>query len=104
MRILKEYLTSRIENRDAEGDINFYKDPPMSINDAKTKIGKGLSDCHHKMADWHEGKRRENVKLCSDAKLIVYYNICIGMKYTEEAEKLEQEANRRGWTFNKTKK
>lgn len=75
--------------------------PPMSYHDAWMKVGSGLKDFRQKMDDWHAGKRRENIKACSDAKLIVYYDYCKQQGYTEQCEIIEEIANSKGWTFNK---
>ena len=108
MKQINEYLSTKIKQRDEEGGVNFYDDPPMSVDQAVQKTckhfyGRIAQEYHCKMDQWHNGTRKENVKNCSDAKLIAYYVICLEYKYNEEAEKLEDEANRRGWSLKKLK-
>jgi len=44
-----------------------------------------------KMEQWHKGQRRQNVKACSDEKLMAYYKICLDKGYVMEASILYKE-------------
>ena len=44
-----------------------------------------------KMEKWHKGLRRQNVKACSDEKLIENYMICLEKGYVMEANALYRE-------------
>lgn len=113
MKSLLEFLSSKpeIDPRDLEKDEkNRFSEPPNSYGGAVAKLF-GVGNSHTRaaesaksnMKDWHDGKRKENVKACSDEKLIFYYEYCRSCKYEECCAKLEEEANRRGYTFTKLK-
>ena len=106
---INEYLDTKI-NKDTEEYLD-YNEPPMTfarandtIFNTRTKNIILRREMEKKMQDWNDGKRRENIKACNDAKLIVYYQMCKDSGYTECCEKCEAEANRRGWTFEKSNK
>lgn len=80
---------------------NGYKEPPMSYADAHAKMGRATREISTKMDAWHNGNRKENLKACSDAKIICNYKYCERNGYTYEMRQLEREANRRGWTLTK---
>lgn len=52
-----------------------------------------------KMTAWHNGERKQNVKSCSDEKLIAYYQTCKSLGYENEASILKAEADSRGLTL-----
>ena len=88
-------------------DEEYYDDPPMTIAKAINKLdktGRVYWEAQQKMKDWHEGKRKENIKACKDEKLIMFWEICTAKKYDDQLDELELEANRRGWTFKKIKR
>lgn len=104
LEFVKESLikkgTKRVDDED------YYNDPPMTKSEAIRKLdktGRIYWEAQQKMDAWHEGKRNENIKACSDAKLIMFYEICSNKKYRDELEAIENEAQRRGWTFKKIK-
>ena len=112
MKLINEYLSTKvakpIEKEQPKEDDTWFSEPPMSVANAVSKTckhfyGRLAQEYFAKMDQWHKGTRKENVKNCSDAKLIVYYVICLEFKYNEEIEKLEDEANRRGWSLKKLK-
>lgn len=102
MKRIDEYLDTKI-NKDTEEYLD-YNEPPITMEGAHRKLGYGIRDVFQKMDKWHNGERKENLKLCSDAKLIVFWEACGIRKYYKEQEKIEAEANRRGWTFEKLNK
>lgn len=78
-------------------DPNFYGD---LFDDQGSVIGQVSAlvitpQAEEKMEKWHLGLRRENVKACSDNKLLMYVNICDQKGYTAEAATLRQELLRR---------
>ena len=86
---------------------DYYEDPPMTIAQAMRKLdktGRVYWEVKYKMKEWHEGRRKENIKACKDEKLIMFWDICDAYKYTQQINELEAEANRRGWTFKKIKR
>ena len=98
--LLSKNNKSSIEHVNSD---DYFDAPSMTFVNASTKLGYGIRDVFQKMDKWHNGERKENLKLCSDAKLIVFWDACERRKYSEEQNKLEEEANRRGWTFKKLK-
>lgn len=44
-----------------------------------------------KMQKWHEATRRQNIKACSDEKLMLYYEICLELNFILEANLLYEE-------------
>ena len=63
----------------------------------ETKVsGKAADEAKEKMTAWHEGRRKQNVGACSDAKLKMNHKICKELGYEKEAEELEKEAKKRG--------
>ena len=52
-----------------------------------------------KMLAWHEGRRKQNLSNCSDAKLKMNYKVCKSHNYEKEIALLQQEANKRGITL-----
>lgn len=49
-----------------------------------------------KVEQWHNGKRKENLKACGGQKLHTYFDICIIRKYFAEAALILGELERRG--------
>lgn len=106
MKSIFEYLVGKgIKNVKTEPkeepEDNGYKAPPMSYADAYSKMGNATREISNKMNAWHNGNRKENLKACSDAKIICNYKYCKRCNYTHEMRMLETEANRRGWTLTK---
>ena len=54
------------------------------------------AQARYNMAEWHAGRRKENVKACSDQKLELYRDVCAEDRYYDELHVLLMEANRRG--------
>ena len=52
-----------------------------------------------KMQAWHYGDRKENIKACGDAKLQLYYDICMRKGYMAEAKVILEEAKNRGLSW-----
>lgn len=104
---LFEYLKTKALSTNpkdvAETDQERFGEPPMTISRAMSEFGINWRDIASKMRDWNEGKRRENIKACKDSKLIMYWKHCKDHSYEVCCQKCEEEANRRGWTFNKIK-
>lgn len=48
-----------------------------------------------KMDAWHAGERKQNIKACSDEKLVAYYEYCSSKGYEAEANQLETEMRNR---------
>ena len=72
------------------------KEVKRSLNEeVDTTSEKAHDEGEKKMDDWHKGTRKENVKLCSDEKLKMYYGICKRKKYAAELHALKAEADRR---------
>ena len=63
--------------------------------EVKKQLNEKVSEAETKMAAWHNGTRKQNVKQCSDEKLSKYLNICLQNGYTEEAKQLQQEIDMR---------
>ena len=99
---IEEALLSKNDRSSIEhiNSDDYFDAPPMNKGAAYTKLGYKQRDADAETEKWHN-EGHVNIKRCSDAKLIVYYEICKYKKYEEELEKLEQEANSRGWTFKK---
>lgn len=84
----------------------YYDDPPMTKQQARRLMDKTPRmywEAEHKMEAWHDGKRKENIKACKPEKLIMYWQICLDREFKDQLDALEEEANRRGWTFTKLK-
>lgn len=60
-------------------------------------------EAYRKMADWYNGIRTENVRALGDEKLKIYYAICLKSGFTQNAEKLKQEALSRNILFESNK-
>lgn len=61
-----------------------------------TKMSKAAkNEAYEKMKAWHEGRRRQNLSNCSDAKLKMNYKVCKELGYETEMEKIEDEAKKR---------
>lgn len=52
-------------------------------------------DAENKMKAWHDGTRKQNLKLASNDKLKYYYKICNELGYDKEMEQIEAELNSR---------
>ena len=76
------------------------EDPtPKETNERgkNTKMsGKAKEEAYKKMQDWHDGKRKQNVGACSDAKLKMNWQVCKELGFDKETAELEAEANKRG--------
>lgn len=102
IKYIEEALLSKKDKSSIErvNSDDYFDAPPMNTGTAHIKLGYTQRDGYVETEKWHnEGCK--NIESCSDAKLIVYYEMCQYKKYEEALEKLEQEANRRGWTFKK---
>ena len=108
MKNLIEFIQEALIKKGTKNvpDEEYYDAPPMTIRQAISEVGMGNNywNAQDKMKDWHEGKRKENIKACKDAKLIMFWDICTAKKYDDQLDELELEANRRGWTFKKIKR
>ena len=61
-----------------------------------TKMSKGANKAaYQKMQDWHDGKRGQNLKNCSDAKLKMNYKVCKELGFDKEIDLLKKEAEKR---------
>lgn len=60
------------------------------------KNSRQYKDAEAKMTAWHEGRRKQNVVNCSDAKLRMNYEICVELGYDNEAAILSNEITKRG--------
>lgn len=102
IKYIEEALLSKKDKSSIErvNSDDYFDAPPMNTGTATIKLGYTQREAYAETEKWHNGGC-ENIKSCSDAELIVYYEICKYKKYEEDLEKLEQEANRRGWTFKK---
>lgn len=62
-----------------------------------TKMSKSANAAaYDKMTAWHEGKRKQNLSNCSDAKLKMNYKVCKELEYEAEMKQIEDEAKKRG--------
>ena len=75
---------------------------PEPKEGAKKERGKDtkMSDkakeaAYDKMKAWHEGKRKQNLGTCSDAKLKMNYKVCKELGYDKECGLIEDEAKKR---------
>lgn len=107
MKPLFEYLSTKAKKVDDQTDSNpqqsGYKEPPMSYSTAVNSQRAKFNDVVRKMDAWAAGTRKENIKACSDAKLILYYRYCQEKKYQEQCDMIESVANSRGYTMTKLK-
>lgn len=68
----------------------------MDYKDRLEKLEEATLSPEQKMKDWHNGFRNENIKACGDAKLKLYYDICVKNNYTRQINMLKTEAKSRG--------
>ena len=69
---------------------------PSKERGKDTKMSKGANKAaYQKMQDWHDGKRNQNLKNCSDAKLKMNYKVCKELGFDKEMDLLKQEAEKR---------
>lgn len=64
---------------------------------ADNRLNEATLSAEEKMEQWHNGQRRENIKACSDKKLIDYYKICIDKGYIKEGVIIADELKARGY-------
>ena len=69
---------------------------------AGNRLNEATLSAEEKMELWHNGQRRENIKACSDKKLIDYYKICIDKAYVKEGSAIAGELKARGYTWSAT--
>ena len=62
---------------------------------------KAHQEAYQKMQDWHDGKRKQNVGACSDAKLKMNWQVCKELGFDKETAELEAEAKKRGIVLEK---
>ena len=84
------YIDSTVQN-----PVDITTDSPGTVSSSGVKPLIAKSTDYAKMKAWHEGTRRENIKACSDAKLLMYKNICTEMGYDEELQKINDELTNR---------
>lgn len=81
------------------------EDPTPSETKERGKNTKMNSKAHEeaykKMQDWHDGKRKQNVGACSDAKLKMNWQVCKELGFDKETAELEAEAKKRGIVLEK---
>ena len=77
---------------------------PAAINSvSKQASSKSYPSAYYtKMTAWHNGERKQNIKACSDAKLLAYYNICNEMGYTDQSAQLLDEIEARHLTIDES--
>ena len=49
-----------------------------------------------KMKAWHEGRRKQNLKTCSDEKLKMNLHVCKTLQYWDEVDQIKRELKVRG--------
>lgn len=64
---------------------------------ADIRLNEATLSAEEKMELWHNGQRRENIKACSDKKLIDYYKICVDKGYIKEGATIADELKARGY-------
>lgn len=72
-----------------------------TYNDFFESLVEGLSE-DEKIDLWNSGKRKVNIKACSDEKLNRYYDIANSKGYITICDQIEQEAAGRGLTLSGT--
>ena len=73
---------------------------PAKERGKDTKMSKSAyKAAYQKMQDWHDGKRGQNLKSCSDAKLKMNYKVCKELGYEKECGLIEDEAKKRELTL-----
>ena len=69
------------------------KDITIFIQEALSNTAK--KEAEGKMDAWHNGTRKQNIKSCSNEKLIMNYGICMAKGYEKEAAELKAEMDKR---------
>ncbi len=92
-----------------EGDFNPEDEPieePLQNPEPKKERGKNTvmsrgaqAAAYDKMKAWHEGRRKQNLTSCSDAKLKMNYKVCKELGYDKEIKAIEDEAAKRQLTL-----
>lgn len=108
LSLIKDYIEGDLP--DSEGPVEKpLEDPkPDTENTEKkrgkdTKMNKKAEDAAYaKMTAWHEGKRKQNLSNCSDAKLKMNYRVCKELDYEKEMELIKKEAEKRGIDINES--
>lgn len=85
-KIMKESLSN----------IGIRLDESISIWESLSRTLNETLTPQEKMDAWHNGERRENIKACGDAKLLMYRRICVESGYADEVDKIDAELDRRG--------
>lgn len=92
----------------AEQEVSSNEEPVYNSTRSASDIKalKAKPSDYEKMKNWNEGKRRENIKLCSDAKLLMYRDICLEMGYEDQLQQINAELSNRNITesFKRTRK
>ena len=88
-----------------EGDMEPEAEPveqplenpePKKERGKNTVMSKGANKAaYQKMQDWHDGKRKQNLANCSDAKLKMNYKVCKELGFENEMSQIEAEAKKR---------
>lgn len=110
MKNLKRYILEAFRLRDdTKVKQSTYEKPEENksftekdVIDYVKRVGaydKTWSTQEDKMRAWHEGRRKQNIKACSDKKLKLNYAICVYFNYDEQAKQLRAEIDARGITY-----
>ena len=77
-----------------EDDYEILESAQENNNSKELLEAKGLTP-EEKMERWHLGTRKENIKACSDEKLVEYRKICRAKGYTEQVKLINAEIKSR---------
>ena len=88
------------EDEPIEKPLENPEQPESKERGKNTVMSKSaVKAAEEKMLAWHEGRRKQNLSNCSDAKLKMNYKVCKSHNYEKEIALLQQEANKRGITL-----
>ena len=106
LSLIKDYVEGDLPNSDGPVEKPLSNPEPEKETKERgknTKMNKNAEKAaYDKMTAWHEGKRKQNLANCSDAKLKMNYRICKELGYENEMDLLSKEAEKRGIDINES--
>lgn len=97
MKSLKLFIKEAFKiSKDTKLSDELVDTKPNRRGKYTTMTDKHWAAAEEKMKAWHEGRRKQNLKTCSDEKLKMNLHVCKNLGFNDEIEQIKRELKIRG--------